>query len=190
MRKLVFATAVAAATNALAGTASANIIYTLNMVDMSSAATGGVPAGTLTGDFIVDNTMTMLISADITASTATVSGNTFPGFEYTYGIPGANSQLTNGLGQAQPNFRLDNPSISSSINQLELSWLAANASATLISAFDPAHSFEHEPAGGNRIVTSGDALGASAIVPEPASLLILGSALLAFGGVARRRSNG
>ena len=63
MRKLVIATVLAATTTALAGTASANIIYTLNAVDMNSLTTGlGVFAGTLTSDFTVDNTMTMLIS--------------------------------------------------------------------------------------------------------------------------------
>ena len=167
MRKLVIATVLAATTTALAGTASANIIYTLNAVDMNSLTTGlGVFAGTLTGDFTVDNTMTMLISADITASMNTVSGHTFPGFEYTFGIPGANSTLTNGLGQAEPNFRLD-----FSTNELELAWLSGNASPTLISAFDPNHSFESEPAGGNRFVTSGGALGAS--VPEPPAVALL-----------------
>jgi hypothetical protein len=117
---------------------------------MSSTTTGsGGFAGTLTGDFTLNGTT--LVSADITASTATVSGHTFPGFEYTYGIPGTNSTLTNGLGQAEPNFRLDSGS-----NELELAWVG-NATPTLISAFDPNHSFESEPAGGNRFVTSGDA---------------------------------
>ena len=87
MRKLVVATALAATTTAVAGTASANIIYTLNGVGMNSLTTGlGVPAGALTGNFVVDNTRTILVSADITASMATVPPNTFPGFEYIFGI--------------------------------------------------------------------------------------------------------
>ena len=114
----------------------------------------------------------------------TVSGHTFPGFEYTFGIPGANSTLTNGLGQAEPNFRLD-----SSTNELELAWVAGNASPTLISAFDPNHSFESEPAGGNRFVTSGGALGAS--VPEPPAVALLagGVGILGLGLAWRRRAS-
>jgi hypothetical protein len=172
MRRLMIATALAT-TTALAGTASADIIYTLNGLDMSSTTTGsGGFAGTLTGDFTVNGTT--LVSADITASTATVSGHTFPGFEYTYGIPGANSTLTNGLGQAEPNFRLDSGS-----NELELAWVG-NATPTLISAFDPNHSFEHELAGGNRFVTSGDAPDIPAApVPTPGPIATI--ALLALG---------
>ena len=108
---------------------------------------------------------------------ATVSPFTFPGFEYTYGIPGANSTLTNGLGQAEPNFELFSGS-----NELELAWVAGNASPTLISAFDPNHSFEHEATGGNRFVTSGDAPDGPVAVPAP----LIGRGLpvaFAFGGI-------
>lgn len=151
---------------------------------MNSLTTGmGVPAGTLTGDFVLDNTRLNLISVDITASMATVPPNTSPSLEYTFGIPGANSTLTNGLEQAEPNFRMD-----SGTNELEPAWLAGNASPTLISAFDPNHSFEHEAAGGNRFVTSGDALGAPVAVPEPASLALLAGGVGTLGlGLARRR---
>ena len=94
--------------------------------------------------------------------------------------------LTNGLGQAEPNFRLD-----SGTNQLELAWLAGNASPTLISAFDPNHSFEHETAGGNRFVTSGDAIGAPVGVPEPASFALLAGSvgMLGLGFTWRRASS-
>jgi hypothetical protein len=171
MHKLITA-AILTTITALAHTASATVVtYTLNNVDMNSLTTGlGVFAGTLAGDFAVNGTT--LVSADITASAATVSGHSFPGLEYTYGIAGANSTLTNGLGQAEPNFELTSGS-----NELELAWLAANQSATLISAFDPNHSFEHEPAGGNRDVTSGNAPDGP--VPSPGPLASL--ALLALG---------
>jgi hypothetical protein len=189
MRKLMIASALVAA-NALTGTASANIIYTLNNVQMNSLTTGlGVTAGTLTGEFTVNGTT--VVSADITASMATVSVFTFPGFEYTYGIPGANSTLTNGLGQAEPNFEMFSGS-----NELELAWVAGNASPTLISAFDPNHSFEHEATGGNRFVTSGDAPDAPLAMPAP----LIGRGLpvtLAVGGLLfgaklleRRRKRG
>jgi hypothetical protein len=173
MRKLMIPT-VLAATTALAGTASAGSIYTLNGVDMNSLTTGlGVSAGTLTGDFTINGTT--LVSADITASTATVSGHTFPGFEYTYGISGANSTLTNGLGQAEPNFELTSGS-----NELELAWVGT-ATPTLISAFDPNHSSEHEPAGGNRFVTSGDAPDTPVPAPVPTPGPFATLALLAVG---------
>ena len=131
MRKLMIATALAA-TTALAGTASANI-YTLSAVDMSVTTSSSVfAAGTLTGDFTINGTT--LVSADITASTATVSGDTFPGVEYTYGISGANSTLTNGLGQAEPNFRLD--SVSGS-NELELAWAGSLADSDISVRSEP-----------------------------------------------------
>jgi hypothetical protein len=176
MRKLMIASALVAA-NALTGAASANITYTLSNVDMNSLTTGlGSPAGTLTGEFTVNGTT--LVSADITASMATVSVFTFPGVEYKYGIPGANSTLTNGLGQAEPNFELFSGSGS---NELELAWTAGSASPTLISAFDPNHSFEHEAAGGNRFVTSGDAPDTPAV---PAPVIGRGlPVLLAVGGL-------
>jgi hypothetical protein len=173
MRKLMIASALVVA-NALTGTASANVTYTLDNVQMNSLTTGlGVSAGTLTGEFTVSGTT--LVSADITASIATVSVFSFPGFEYTYGISGANSTLTNGLGQAEPNFELLSGS-----NELELAWVAGSASPTLISAFDPNHSFEHELAGGNRFVTSGDAPDIPAApVPTPGPIATI--ALLALG---------
>lgn len=175
MRKLISA-AILTAITALAHTASAAAItYTLNNVDMNSLTTGsGTFAGTLTGDFTVNGAT--LVSADITASMATVLGHTYPGFEYTYGIADANATLTNGLSQAEPNFRLDSGS-----NQLELAWSTANASATLISAFDPNHSFESEPAGGNRFVTSGDAPDGPVPVPVPNPGPVATFALLALG---------
>jgi hypothetical protein len=175
MRKLMIASALVVA-NALTGTASANVTYTLDNVQMNSLTTGlGVSAGTLTGEFTVNGTT--LVSADITASIATVSVFSFPGFEYTYGISGANSTLTNGLGQAEPNFELLSGS-----NELELAWVAGSASPTLISAFDPNHSFEHEATGGNRFVTSGDAPDGPVAVPAP----FIGRGLpvaFAFGGI-------
>ena len=71
MRKLMIASALVVA-NALTGTASASVTYTLNNVQMNSLTTGlGVSAGTLTGEFTVNGTT--LVSADITASMATVS---------------------------------------------------------------------------------------------------------------------
>src|SRR5277367_3318440 len=179
MRKVIIA-AILTAITALAHTSSATVVtYTLNNVDMNSLTTGlGVPAGTLTGDFTVNGTT--LVSADITASAATVSGHSFPGFEYTYGIAGANSTLTNGLGQAEPNFELPSGS-GSNQNELELAWLTTNQSATLISPFDRDHSFEHEPAGGNRFVTSGDALAPPVPAPVPSPGPLASIALLALG---------
>jgi hypothetical protein len=172
MRMLIIAASLTAIT-ALAHTASATVItYTLNNVDMNSLTTGlGVFAGTLSGDFAVNGTT--LVSADITASTATVSGHSFPGFEYTYGIASANSTLTNGLGQAEPNFRLDSGS-----NELELAWPTADVSTTGISGFDANHSFESEQAGGNRFVTSGGALDP---VPVPSPGPVASLVLLALG---------
>jgi hypothetical protein len=125
----------------------------------------------LSGDFAVNGTT--LVSADITASAATVSGHSFPGFEYTYGIASANSTLTNGLGQAEPNFRLDSGS-----NELELAWPTADVSTTGISGFDANHSFESEQAGGNRFVTSGGALDP---VPVPSPGPVASLVLLALG---------
>jgi len=67
-------------------------------------------------------------------------------------------------------------------NELELAWVAGNASPTLISAFDPNHSFEHEATGGNRFVTSGDAPDGPVAAPAP----LIGRGLpvaLAVGGL-------
>jgi hypothetical protein len=189
MRNLIIG-AILTATTAPAHTASATVItYTLNNADMNSLTTGlGVFAGTLSGDFAVNGTM--LVSADITASAATVSSHSFPGFEYTYGIAGANSTLTNGLGQAEPNFRLD-----SGANELELAWPTGNLSATGISGFDPNHAFEEEPAGGNRFLTSGSGLDGPVPAPVPSPgplaslvLLALGIFLLTPRGQAARLS--
>jgi hypothetical protein len=174
MRKLI-SVAVLAATVALTDNASAGpVTYALSNVGMSSSATSsGVAAGTLTGEFTINGTT--LDSADITASSATVSGHTFPGFEYTYGISGANSTLTDDLGQAEPNFTLDSGS-----NELRLAWTTGDASPTLISAFDPGDSYEHEPAGGTRVVTSGDAPDIP-VAPVPTLGPLATLALLALG---------
>jgi len=183
MRKLAITIALAAST-LLGGTASANIVYTLQNVGLTPAATTLTPSlGTLTGTFTISDNRLTLISADIVASkSVSYLGHTFAGFTYIYGITGANSTLSNGLGQAAPNFRL-----SSGGNQVQLAWLPGSVASLTINSFISTSSYESESSGGNRTVTSGYALDPPASLPEPASLLILASGILAVGGLARRQ---
>ena len=155
------------------GLASAN--YTFNLTGVALFQ-GTSPAGTLTGSFTTDNSLTTLVSADIIASPAgpTGGGFTFPGFEYTL----LNSSS---VGTALPGFF-------QLIDGSDEVRLIFNGGLTTTGATLSTSSFETEPGAGNRTVATGSVVVATA-VPEPASIALTGSALaiVVVGASVRRR---
>jgi hypothetical protein len=148
------------------GLASANFTFNLSNVNLTLGV-GGPPDGTLTGTFTTDNSLTTLVSYDIVAS---ASGN-FAGFTYLTG-----DAVTNSL----PSFF----QIDSGSNELRLIF---NGGLTTSGATLSTSSFEDESAsGGLRNVATGSVVVASA-VPEPASIVLTGSALTVVLGAAGAR---
>ena len=122
--------------------------------------------GTATGTFTTDNSLTNLVSYDITTS-----GGTLAGFDYT-------PATTVSFSSVPFILVLETTSLDHLI-QLTFTDLTVAGSPITIGQFD---SFEQDPSGAHRQVTTGSVLGAS--VPEPSSLALAGTAALAGLGLA------
>lgn len=159
----------------LASGASADVTFDLNNVELVPGVNGTADAGTLSGNFVVNNALSSLVSADITASPGSGGGNTYIGADYIYPAATTNNSslpifldLTIGTGATADELRLTFTSD-----------LTASG-ATLSNS-----SFENEPlSGGDRTVSVGSVVPAT--VPEPAALSLL-TALLPLGLSRLRR---
>jgi PEP-CTERM motif len=162
--RLLTAAALALALGAVE--ARANHIFTLSDVTFDD--------GTLaTGMFTTNNALTSLVTFDITTTNGAIAG-----FEYTPGTAGSSSTSLPGIIVLEPSS-LDH------IIQLTFDGnLTLTGAPILIGQFD---SFEQDSAGTHRAVVGGSVVAAGA-VPEPSSLALAGTAVLAGLGLwARRR---
>jgi hypothetical protein len=158
--------------------ASADVTFDLTDVPLY---TGATPSGTLTGDFVTNDALTSLVSADITAS----ASGTYTGQTYTLSNSTDNSVLP---GFIQLNL---NP-VTSTSSELRLIFSGAltASGATLDDA-----SFEFEITGGERFVESGSVTPATTPItttPEPSSAALtatslIGLLMIAFGLKPTRR---
>ena len=174
MPKILTAAVVAGLTLVSVRPASANIIYNLSNVTLSTSASGGAPIGTLTGSFTTNDARSSIVSFNIQAS----GTGTFAGFTY---VP-ANATVTASSLPSQY-FQLDS---TGSGNELRLYFSSPlTASGTTIST---TFSYEHEPSGGNRYPTGSIVAAASPVssVPEPASFAALAAGLVGLAAVRRR----
>jgi hypothetical protein len=160
--RAIFAAAIVATALAAAAPASANVVYSLSGMTL----TGG---GTLTGSFTLNDSLTSVLSANITASPL----GSYTGHAYTY--PGST------LNQSLPTqyFQLDSANSAFSL-RFAFSSLTAT-SATL----NNTASYEYESVAGSRTVSGGRVVVAA---PEPASVAVLGAGLLGLAGIGFRRS--
>ncbi len=143
--------------------ARANHVFTLSGVTFDDG-------GTATGTFTTDNTLTNLISYDITTS-----GGALAGFEYT---PAGTTSFS-----SLPAILVLETSSLDHLIQLTFTGLTATGAPITIGQFD---SFEQDPTGAHRQVLAGSVVGNA--VPEPTSLALAGTAALAGLGLwARRR---
>jgi PEP-CTERM motif len=144
--------------------ARADHVFTLSGVTFDDG-------GTATGTFTTDNTLTNLVSYDITTS-----GGTLTGFDYT-------PATTSGGFSSLPTIIVLETASLDHLIQLTFTGLTVAGAPITIGQFD---SFEQDPTGAHRQVIAGSVVGAS--VPEPSSLALAGTAALAGLGLwARRR---
>ena len=141
------------------GRVRADQVFTLSGVTFDDG-------GTATGTFTTDNTLTNLISYDITTS-----GGALAGFEYTPATTTSFSSL--------PAILVLETASTDHLIQLTLSGLSVSGASITIGQFD---SFEQDPSQAHRQVIAGSVVGAS--VPEPCSLALAGTAALAGLGLS------
>ncbi|WP_337175860.1 PEP-CTERM sorting domain-containing protein [Paludisphaera sp.] len=160
-----------------AGRSSADIVFELRDVNLSFV---GMDAGTLTGSFTTNDARTEVLSIDIQTEARSFGGGawTFTAMHYddSY-LPDASVNASPGLFEvvigASSEIRLN---FNGGLNASGDSPIFANVS------------YETQPTGGNRVVSSGYVTATTAAaVPEPSSIAMGAVAIGAAGLAVRRR---
>jgi MYXO-CTERM domain-containing protein len=182
--------AIACATILSAGSASAQIIFTLNNVSLVVPGTT-TAAGSLSGYFeISGNTVTsttQLLTYNISATSTTGLSHNFVGT--TYNPADSTAYYTVGNSGLLTGLQLDIPSSGSPADMLRF-YFATNLTATGTTALDNTSnssiSYENEQvSGGNRNVSAGNVSAAAA--PEPSAWALSLAALALFAGLRLRQ---